>query len=46
MVKLTYPARVTPKGSKMKYPEVEVIWYDGGLQPPKPARMASRERYE
>ena len=21
----------------MKYPQVEVIWYDGGLQPPKPA---------
>ena len=37
MVKLTYPERVAPRGSKMKYPEVEVIWYDGGLQPPKPA---------
>jgi hypothetical protein len=37
MVKLTYPERVAPKGSKVKYPEVEVIWYDGGLQPPKPA---------
>ena len=21
----------------MKYPQVEVIWYDGGLQPAKPA---------
>jgi hypothetical protein len=37
MVKLTYPERVAPRGSKIKYPEVEVIWYDGGLQPLKPA---------
>jgi hypothetical protein len=37
MVKLTYPARVAPKNMKMKLPEVEVTWYDGGLQPPKPA---------
>jgi hypothetical protein len=37
MVKLTYPERVTPRGSKVKYPQVEVFWYDGGLQPPKPA---------
>ncbi len=37
MVKLVYPARVTPKNAKMKLPEVEVTWYDGGLQPPKPA---------
>lgn len=37
MVTLVFPERVVPKKSKMKYPEVEVIWYDGGLQPPKPA---------
>ncbi len=36
MVRLVYPERVTPKGAKMKLPEVEVIWYDGGLEPPKP----------
>jgi predicted dehydrogenase len=36
MVTLTFPERVAPKGSKIKYPQVEVIWYDGGLQPPKP----------
>jgi hypothetical protein len=36
MVKLVYPERVAPKGSKIKYPQVEVVWYDGGLQPPKP----------
>jgi hypothetical protein len=37
MVKLVYPARVAPAGSKISYPEVEVTWYDGGLQPAKPA---------
>ncbi|HOP57960.1 MAG TPA: Gfo/Idh/MocA family oxidoreductase [Bacteroidales bacterium] len=36
MVKLTYPERVAPRGSKIKYPELEVVWYDGGLQPLKP----------
>jgi hypothetical protein len=36
MVKLTFPERVAPKGSKIKYPQVEVVWYDGGIQPPKP----------
>jgi hypothetical protein len=37
MVKMVFPERVAPKGSKVKYPEVEVTWYDGGLQPVKPA---------
>jgi len=37
MVKLTFPERVTPKKAKMKLPQVDVIWYDGGLQPLKPA---------
>ncbi len=37
MVKLVYPERVTPKNAKVKLPQVEVIWYDGGLQPAKPA---------
>ncbi len=37
MVTLVYPERVAPKNAKMKLPQVEVIWYDGGLQPPKPA---------
>jgi hypothetical protein len=37
MVKLTYPERVAPEGSKIQYPQVEVTWYDGGIQPPKPA---------
>ncbi len=34
MVKLTYPER--PAAEKVKFPEVEVTWYDGGLQPMKP----------
>ncbi len=33
-VKLTFPAR--NKFKKMKMPEVEVYWYDGGIQPMKP----------
>jgi hypothetical protein len=37
MVTLTYPERVAAKGSKIKYPQVTVTWYDGGLEPPKPA---------
>ena len=37
MVTLTFPERVAPKGSKIKYPEVVVTWFDGGLEPPKPA---------
>jgi hypothetical protein len=37
MVTLVYPERPAPRGSKVKYPEVQVTWYDGGLQPPKPA---------
>src|SRR5512133_2125142 len=36
MVKLTYPARTAAKNAKLKLPQVEVIWYDGGLQPAKP----------
>ncbi len=34
MVKLTYPER--QPAPKVKFPQVEVIWYDGGLQPMKP----------
>jgi hypothetical protein len=37
MVKLVYPERVAPAGYKIKLPQVEVTWYDGGLQPAKPA---------
>ena len=34
MVKLTYPERKA--APKVNFPEVEVTWYDGGLQPMKP----------
>src|SRR5512137_2084136 len=46
MVKLVYPARTARKGSKIKYPEVEVIWYDGGLQPMKPAGWPAGKGYD
>lgn len=36
MVKLVFPERPAPKKSRVKYPEVEVTWVDGGLQPMKP----------
>ena len=34
MVKLTYPER--KPAQKVKFPQVDVTWYDGGLQPMKP----------
>jgi hypothetical protein len=46
MVKLVYPERVAPKGSKIKYPELEVIWYDGGLMPMKPAGWPAGKAYD
>jgi len=36
MVKLTFPARAKYQDVKVNLPEVEVIWYDGGLQPQMP----------
>lgn len=36
MVKLVYPARAARSDYKMALPEVEVTWYDGGLEPMKP----------
>jgi len=36
MVKLTFPQRAKYKDVKINLPEVEVIWYDGGIQPPFP----------
>jgi hypothetical protein len=35
MVKYVFPKRKAAK--KVKFPEVEVTWYDGGLEPMKPA---------
>lgn len=36
MVKLTFPKRTPKKKMKMKLPEVEVYWYDGGIRPTLP----------
>ncbi len=36
MVNLTFPQRQKVKGMKIKLPEVDVTWYDGGLQPKRP----------
>ncbi len=35
-VKLTYPARTGLKTDKIKFPEVEVTWSDGGIKPAFP----------
>ncbi len=35
-VTLTFPARHKPEDIKINLPEVQVIWYDGGLKPPMP----------
>ncbi len=35
-VKLTFPARTASKKMKMKLPQVEVYWYDGGIKPMLP----------
>ncbi len=37
MVRMIFPEREVPEGAKVKMPEVEVTWFDGGLQPVKPA---------
>ncbi len=36
VIKFTFPERGRPKGMKMKLPQTDVIWYDGGLKPLKP----------
>jgi len=36
MVKLTYPSREKRSDYKVDLPEVEVTWFDGGLEPMKP----------
>ena len=37
MITYTFPAR--PKKGKVKMPEVKVVWYDGGLLPPRPVEL-------
>jgi hypothetical protein len=46
MVKMIFPERQAPEGSKMKYPEVEVTWIDGGLQPMKPEGWPAGKAYD
>jgi hypothetical protein len=41
MVKFTFPARENLP--RVAMPEVEVTWYDGGLQPPRPAGMPANK---
>ncbi len=36
IVKLSFPERKKPRKMKMKLPEVDVTWYDGGLKPLNP----------
>jgi hypothetical protein len=36
IAKMVFPARPDHKDSKIKFPEVEVTWMDGGIQPMKP----------
>ena len=35
-VRYTFPARTVPGIKKVKFPEVEVYWYDGGIKPVMP----------
>jgi len=37
MITYTFPAR--PAKGKVNMPEVKVIWYDGGLMPPRPEEL-------
>jgi hypothetical protein len=46
MVKMVFPERVAPEGSLVKYPGVEVVWYDGGLQPMKPEGWPAGTAYD
>ncbi|MDP4289879.1 MAG: Gfo/Idh/MocA family oxidoreductase [Bacteroidota bacterium] len=36
MVRMIFPERKTERSTKFKLPQVEVTWFDGGLQPMKP----------
>ena len=45
-VKLVFPERPAPKGSKIKYPEVEVTWTDGGILPMKPKGWPDGKAYD
>jgi len=36
IIKISFPKREKPVGMKMELPDLDVIWYDGGLKPLKP----------
>ncbi len=38
-VQFTFPARAKDPKIKIKFPEVKLSWYDGGIKPPRPAKM-------
>jgi hypothetical protein len=46
MVKMVFPERPAPKQAKMKFPEVEVTWTDGGLLPMKPEGWPEGKAYD
>lgn len=45
-VRLIFPERTAPRGSKVKYPEVEVTWTDGGILPMKPEGWPAGKGYD
>ena len=40
---ITYMFPARPKKGKVKMPELKVVWYDGGLMPPRPAELKDGE---
>ena len=45
-IRLTFPARTEANTSKVKYPEVEVNWTDGGITPLIPKGMPAGKRLD
>ncbi|MDR3095393.1 MAG: Gfo/Idh/MocA family oxidoreductase [Bacteroidales bacterium] len=45
-VRLTFPARNIPTNKKVKYPEVEVYWTDGGIVPFLPVGFPKDKRLD
>lgn len=40
-VQFIFPERPKDPSVKIKFPEVKLTWYDGGIKPPRPAKMPS-----
>ena len=40
---ITYMFPARPKKGKVKMPELKVVWYDGGLMPPRPSELKDGE---